>query len=49
MNVSKTVVGIDTAKQIFQLRWVDRETGEIVSRSLKREKFWNTLPAGRPA
>ena len=37
MNVSKTVVGIDTAKRVFQLHWVDRETGEIVSLQLKRE------------
>ena len=39
MNVSKTVVGIDIAKRVFQLHWIDQETGEIVSLQLKREKF----------
>ena len=36
---SKTVVGVDTAKRVFQLHWIDHETGEIVSLQLKREKF----------
>jgi transposase len=39
MNDSKTVVGIDIAKRVFQLHWVDIQTGEIVSLQLKREKF----------
>ena len=39
MNASKTVVGVDTAKRVFQLHWIDHETGEIVSLQLKREKF----------
>jgi transposase len=39
MNVSKTVVGVDIAKRVFQLHWIDQETGEIVSLQLKREKF----------
>ncbi|CAB1368300.1 protein of unknown function [Denitratisoma oestradiolicum] len=39
MNASKTVVGVDTAKRVFQLHWIDQETGEIVSQQLKREKF----------
>ena len=39
MNDSKTVVGIDIAKRVFQLHWIDIETGEIVSLQLKREKF----------
>ena len=34
-----TVVGIDIAKRVFQLHWVDIETGEIVNLQLKREKF----------
>ena len=34
-----TVVGIDIAKRVFQLHWVDIETGEMVSLQLKREKF----------
>jgi transposase len=39
MNASKTVVGVDTAKKVFQLHWIDQETGEIVSLQLKRDKF----------
>jgi len=34
-----TVVGVDSAKRVFQLYWVERETGEIVNIPLKREKF----------
>jgi transposase len=39
VNASKNVVGIDIAKRVFQLHWIDQETGEIVSLQLKREKF----------
>ena len=39
MNISKTVVGIDIAKRVFQLHWVDEESGEVVSLQLKRDKF----------
>lgn len=39
MNGSKNVVGVDIAKRVFQLHWIDAETGEIVSVQLKREKF----------
>lgn len=40
MNATtKTVVGVDTAKQVFQLHWVDAETGEVFSKRLKRAKF----------
>jgi transposase len=34
-----TVVGVDIAKRVFQLHWVEPETGEIVTLQLKREKF----------
>ena len=27
MKTSRTVVGVDTAKRVFQLHWVDMETG----------------------
>ena len=39
MNGSKQVVGVDIAKRVFQLHWIDAETGEIMSVQLKREKF----------
>jgi len=48
MNVSKTVVGVDIAKRVFQCHWIDMETGEIVSLQLKREKFLEHF-ANRPS
>jgi len=39
MDSSKTVVGIDIAKRVFQLHWVDQETGEIMRIQIKRERF----------
>jgi transposase len=33
------VVGVDIAKRVFQLHWVEAETGEIVALQLKRERF----------
>jgi transposase len=37
MNV--TVVGVDIAKSVFQVHYVDQETGEIVNKPIKRAKF----------
>ncbi|KVD65783.1 IS110 family transposase, partial [Burkholderia ubonensis] len=34
-----TTVGVDIAKNVFQLHWVDAGTGEIVNRQLKRVAF----------
>jgi len=39
MNHNKMVIGVDTAKRVFQLHWVDKGTGEIMSVQLKRERF----------
>lgn len=39
MNSIKTVVGVDTAKQVFQVHWVDAETGEVFDKQIKRAKF----------
>ena len=39
METSTTVVGVDTAKRVFQLHWVDMETGEIADLKLTRAKF----------
>ncbi|MDE0003893.1 MAG: IS110 family transposase [Rhodospirillaceae bacterium] len=39
MKSNRTVVGVDTAKRVFQLHWVDVETGEIVGMKLTRRKF----------
>ena len=48
MNV--TTYGLDIAKQVFQMYWVDAETGEIVNRRFGREaliEFLAKRPAGR--
>jgi len=34
-----SVVGIDIAKRVFQVHWVETESGEVVSVQLKRERF----------
>lgn len=34
-----TPIGVDIAKSVFQIHYVDPETGEIVNRTLKRAKF----------
>ena len=43
-----TVYGLDLAKRIFQLHWVDMETGEVCRRQLKRQQvaefFANRTP-----
>ena len=39
MQAIRTVVGVDTAKRVFQLHWVDPATGEMVDQRLSRPKF----------
>lgn len=39
MNDTKTIVGVDIAKRVFQVHEVSKETGEMVSVQIKREKF----------
>lgn len=36
-----TAVGVDVAKRVFQLHWVEPETGEIISKQIKRAAFLN--------
>lgn len=38
-TTSKMVVGVDTAKNVFQLYAVDTMTGEVISKQLKRSQF----------
>jgi hypothetical protein len=46
-----TKYGVDTAKNVFQLHWVDPETGEVFNKQIKRTKFLehfvNRAPRGR--
>ena len=37
--MNRIVVGVDIAKRLFQLHWVEPETGEIVALQLRRERF----------
>lgn len=34
-----TVVGVDTAKNVFQVYTMDKDTGEVISKQLKRAQF----------
>lgn len=37
--MNHTVVGVDIAKRVFQLHWVDAESGEVISKQIKRAHF----------
>jgi len=37
--MKRTVVGVDIAKRVFQLHWVELDSGEMISVQLKRAKF----------
>lgn len=40
MNATrKTVVGVDTAKSVFQVYTVEQETGEVINKPIKRAQF----------
>ena len=45
--MNRIVVGVDVAKRVFQLHWVEPQTGEIVALQLKRERFLEHF-ANRP-
>ena len=37
--MNPTPVGVDIAKSVFQVHYVDPESGEIVSKRIKRARF----------
>jgi transposase len=37
--VDFTAVGVDIAKNVFQVHYVDQESGEVVNKPIKRQKF----------
>lgn len=39
VNTNVTVVEIDIAKNVFQLRWVDQSTGEVIQKQLTQVKM----------
>ena len=48
MTISRTVVGVDTAKRVVQLHGLDMETGEIVEMKLTRARFLEHFANRRP-
>ena len=50
--MNATTYGLDVAKRVFQMYWVDAQTGEVVNRRFGREEliaFLARRPAGRVA
>jgi hypothetical protein len=46
MNI--TTYGLDIAKRVFQLYWVDIKSGEIHNRKFcKQENYWNFYHSGK--
>ena len=39
MKTSRTIMGVDVAKHVFQVYWVDVDTGEEMNICLARAKF----------
>ena len=38
-SIAQTMIGVDIAKQVFQVHEVSAETGEVISKQIKRAKF----------
>ena len=50
--MNATTYGLDIAKRVFQMYWVDAQTGEIANRKFGRDdliEFLAQRPAGRVA
>jgi transposase len=47
-QMNATTYGLDVAKRIFQMYWVDAQTGEIANRRFRRDELITFL-AQRPA
>ncbi len=47
--MKRTVIGVDVAKRVFQLHWLDRETGEIIRKQGKRADFLTHFANAYPA
>lgn len=46
--MTHTIVGVDIAKSVMQVHWVDPETGEIVNRPVKRAVFLEYFANRKP-
>lgn len=47
--MNSTAVGVDIAKNVFQVHYVDQESGEIVNKAIKRAKFLEFFANRTPA
>lgn len=47
--MNATTYGLDVAKSVFQLHWVDTETGEIVNRRFAGVNSSSSCHVGCPA
>ena len=45
--MNPTTYGLDIAKKVMQVHWVDSDSGEIGRRTLKRSQWCRSLPAKR--
>jgi len=43
-----TTIGVDIAKSVFQLHWVEMETGEIISKQVKRAVYLEQFVSRTP-
>lgn len=43
-----TIVGVDIAKNVMQIHWVDADSGEIVNKPIKRAAFLEYFPIVLP-
>jgi hypothetical protein len=46
--MKRTIVGVDIAKNVTQVHWVAPDSGEIVSKPVKRAAFLEYLVNRRP-
>ncbi|MFM0212073.1 IS110 family transposase [Paraburkholderia sediminicola] len=46
--MNHTAIGVDIAKSVFQVHWVDPHTGEVVNKSVKRDRFLDYLANREP-
>ena len=46
--MSTTTYGLDVAKRVFQLFWIDAETGEIANRRFGRDELIQFLSRRAP-
>ena len=47
--MNATTYGLDVAKRVFQMYWVDAQTGEIVNRRFGRDELIGFLAQRPPA